>query len=56
MRLRLRHKLALMLSLAALLPVAGASSIAVQLVIDNVDRGKTRGRVSVMYPALVYEE
>jgi signal transduction histidine kinase len=38
-RLRLRHKLALMLIIAALLPVVGASTVAIQLVLQALQSG-----------------
>jgi two-component system, NtrC family, sensor kinase len=38
-RLRLRHKLGLMLSIAALLPVLGASTLAMRLVVNSLKSG-----------------
>ena len=37
--LRLRHKLALMLTIAALLPVLGASTVAIRLVLSGLKQG-----------------
>src|SRR3954462_872044 len=37
--LRLRHKLALMLTIAALLPVLGASTVAIRLVLAGLKSG-----------------
>src|SRR6516225_1094265 len=38
-RLRLRHKLGLMLTVAALLPVLGASTVAIRLVLSSLKSG-----------------